>query len=365
MLKTDAIQKTLISCFESGSYSVSGVPSEIRLASEFGVSRMTARKALLQLEELEHLKRLPNGRLVLADRWSDLSQAKILVLCPAWPNVPSGMHYQGLCKAAEFVKAQLRFVKFNHWDDPVILESLSCVTTSGATSNARSEPYAGAVIFPPPEPIPRMTQRKICSENLPIVMIDSDLSDLGLTSILSAPENSTQIIMQHLAQVSEGPIDCFNTQPIDGPVKMIFKQWESQLKQLNRTGQLINDPVKSYENAMPKALKLARTYFDGVGSQMPRAVMCTTDFVAMAFLHAVHERQLPIGTDLKVATINTSDGFSSYFNPSLTALEQSDCAQEFERCFQWMVLGESWDGEKLLQVESLKLFWGQSSGARK
>lgn len=363
MKKIDTVQNILVARLKGGDYGCVGIPSETQLALEFGVSRMTARKALLALEQTKMLERASNGRLTPAGRFDAAVLPRIVVLCPAWPNYPSGMMYQGLSKAAAEVGAQLRTVKFEQWNDPVITETLAGAMRTGKA--AQPGIYSGVVLFPSSEPMPEFLMNRLCEKRLRVLIVDEDYSSRGIVSLLPTPGSAATQVVKYLADISEGPIDCFNTQPVADPERTIFHAWREELRRLGRGGELINDPVHPYENAMPKAAELARKYFTGPGGLLPRAILCTTDFVALSLLNVVNELGLPIGRELKVAAVHSSGGFNEYFSPSLTALADTDCADHFSRCFRWMVSGDAWKGGRLLQEKNLRLFVGGSTEHRK
>jgi alpha-L-fucosidase len=51
-----------------------------------------------------------------------------------------------------------------------------------------------------------------------VAIVNRDLSAAGVVSLMAVPEAVTMAVLEHLTAVSNGPIDCFNTQPVDDAV---------------------------------------------------------------------------------------------------------------------------------------------------
>ena len=85
MPKYDAICKLMEKRIQHGDYITKDFPAEERLAAEMGVSRMTARRAVLQLLNRGVLIRKPNGRVsVNRERSQGTPRLQIALLMPAF-----------------------------------------------------------------------------------------------------------------------------------------------------------------------------------------------------------------------------------------------------------------------------------------
>jgi len=123
----------------NGDYHVGGIPAERDLADEIGVSRMTARKAVMKLIEEGYLYRLPNGRLEIRNR---SSQPQVALLAPAHPSGETDEWNIALSKLSRKYKFMFKPVYYYHNDDPVIK---STVASFDCTFFLPPAPSAGLV----------------------------------------------------------------------------------------------------------------------------------------------------------------------------------------------------------------------------
>jgi len=151
-----------------GDYALREMPTEQELANEIGVSRMTARRAMLELIERGVVARKPHGRVTVSPDLPDNRTLRLALLTPAHPSSQYQKWMHSTERVAYVAKAHLQTVNYAHWDDPVIGRSLAN--------------FDGVFIVATSEPMPARV-RTMLSKAGNVVALDSDWSDMGVPSI--------------------------------------------------------------------------------------------------------------------------------------------------------------------------------------
>lgn len=330
-----------------GDYTLDNLPTEQEFADEVGVSRMTARKAMLHLVEKGVIVREPHRRPTVNARHERLrGKVNMAVLTPAY----SALQYDNWVKSVERCAAtrdvMVRVVHYVHWDDPVIPQSLgSC---------------AGVLLVPNSEPIPsRLLSRFAEAKNL--VALDGNLTEQGVPSIQTIQSVAVQRIADHLYGLGHRVIDCLNTQPHDRQIEDRLDHW-GLWKQIHKvSGRLIDEPVDSYNEPTSKAYSVMKRLLaeDRLDST---AILCLTNAAAEGASRAVYEHGLTIGRDVSICAVDGAK-VSRYAIPSRTALQTLDLDPYVEMAMNWLASGAAeWPGKLLVQPGPLDLFEGESTG---
>ena len=122
--KHQEISRLLKQRIESGSYLDQPIPGERALATEAGVSYMTARKAVQNLVDQKVLTRAKNGRLTANAKLPINKAARTYTLItPAFES----FSYTNAKLAIERVMSQyngvLKMTGYRHWHDPALMSA--------------------------------------------------------------------------------------------------------------------------------------------------------------------------------------------------------------------------------------------------
>ena len=174
-MKHHYVSQLLERRIRKGDYALTGMPAERDLAGEVGVSRVTIRRALEDLQCKGFIERLPNRRVVLsAKARTAIGNLQLAVVAPS--NDSFSLDIQQWAAAAESVSraagARLRVVNYHHWDDAAISDAL------------RS--YDGVFFVTNSEPIPAWAATLLESSDR-VVSLSDDLTHLGVPSIVLFP----------------------------------------------------------------------------------------------------------------------------------------------------------------------------------
>lgn len=357
MSKSNEIIRLMESRLRVGDFVREGVPSEEALAVDVGVSRMTARKVLLELERRGMVVRNHTGRRTFARRVQDRAPRQVVVLRQSWMDRASAQAIHELREAALASGLQLRTLEFLHWDDPVITQAL---VQAERDADSPGEGIAGILIVPPAEPMPETLIRRLADAPTRVVVETLDLSERGIPSIQTVHPDALVTVLDHLAGLGAGAIDCFNTQPEDSGIVGMLDAFDRWHRTSNRDGIRFSRPVVSYDDPVKQARQVGVEYFSLRSGRLPRAVFCLTEAAAMGLMRCAADLGVRVGQDLAMAALKDS-GHATYLVPSLTCVRRSPREAMYRKCLDWMAGGEAWSGPHLITPKTCELFVGESS----
>ena len=347
MSKRDSLSDQLKTRVAHGYYALKPLPSERQLATECGVSYMTARRAVQQLIEEGLIARGVNGRLEIdRSQESDQQFLSIALLRPSSRPHNPDVYGVSLERAMSARRGSVRSVEFVHWDDPLISDVLRA--------------FDGVFVIPSSEPIPALVLQRFRESERPLAVLGMDLSHVGIPSITHIPAVFAQRLLDHLEAVGCRRIACLNTQPLDDVVRERIDQWRVWAVVHRHPQILIDQPTQSYSSTFQQAYmhmgELLRA-----GEFDADALLCTTTPAAMGAMRALHEAGIKPGVEVAVCAID-GEGIAPYFIPSLTAVEEPDPTQYIAYCLEWMAAGgKAWKGSLHMQPADVPLVFREST----
>ena len=333
-----------------GDYALKSIPSERILAKELGVNYMTVRRGLNILEKEKLLVRQPNGRVrVRRTRQEGKSLLNIAYLVPTIMSYDVEMWRLALETAVEKIGGSLRTILFVHWNDPLLLDAI--------------EGFDGVFLRPEPEGIPEEVSARLRRPEHPVIVVDQNLSDLGIPSIQLFPPASVQRLLDHLNSVGRRKIACLNVEPDHEPIKQRINQWRLWMIAHGFRAPLINEPVKPHALAITSAYTVMKSVLEK-GAPEFDGLFCTTMAAAMGAVRACLDAGIRPGHDLAICAAN-GEGISAMLYPTMTSLEAPDPVPYIQYCLEWIAKGNShWEGPLLLQPDQIPMYIGESTVPR-
>lgn len=343
-MKYQQIAQLLRKRIEHGDYTGKDLPSEIALAQETGVSRMTARKALLELVGKKILVRQKSGRLICNGLESG-KQPTVALLTPAWSSSEFDLWRMALERCAAKYKLGIRRVDYVHWDDPAVVETLNS--------------YRGVFLFPGSEDMPDHIRAYLLAHPR-LVVLGKDFSRLGILSVYLFPEIHLNRLLDLLRGHGHKKIDCLNIQPMDDIIEGRIRQWRGWLQMNGLKGDLLDGKCAPFSEPTANAYQLMTAVLDKPGVK-PKALLCLSINCAFGAVRACVDNGLTPGKDIEICAVN-GQGMARYLCPSVTCLEWGNPAVFLDMALQWVKSEKgAWSGPLLLQPDMPTLFLGETT----
>ena len=341
------VAETLRKRILQGSYAIRPIPSERRLAVEFGVNYMTVRRGLKLLEDEGLLTRHNHRRVKVTQPEQETKKHfNFGFLMPTLASRALELWRTAMEKAIINRPCSVRPLLYMHWDDPILTDAVAG--------------FDGVFLNPVPEKLPDSIAAVLRDSKNRLVVVDHDFSNYGIPSIRIFPPVFIQRLLDHLESLGHTRIGCFNTQPDNSEVRERIDQWRFWMAIHGFSGRLVNSAVPAHGDPMLQAYKL----MDEILREPVReetAWFFITAPAALGAMRAVLDHGLTPGRDLALCTAN-SEGQGSMFNPRLTSLEVSDPTPFISYCIDWMSQkDQNWKGPLLMQPAELPLMIYEST----
>jgi len=340
---TNVLERRII----RGDYALRDLPTENELASEVGVSRMTARRAFTKLIESGLVVRKPYGKLTVNDEHrSRATHLQVAFLAPRYSSDDFDMwrfHLENACKP---IKAHMHLHSYVDWEDPSVSQAFTkfdCVFLIPRMA----------------EPIPDFIVKRMqaCAH---VVSLSADMTALGIPSLQLLSPVAIHRVADHLYSLGHREIACVNSQPHGGVIDARIEQFNLWKRMYGVTGELLDDPVKPFEHATPRAYDIMKRRLDA-GDFTATAVLSITDAATTGILRALQERGLKVPQDISVCGVEAGE-LPQYQVPSRTALKQPNPEPYLRACLNWIEQNTPWDGPLLVTSNHVELFVGESTG---
>ncbi len=328
-----------------GDYLLDSIPGERKIAEETGVSYMTARRAVQELLDEEVLIRHPTGALDVHPRFSRRNKpAEVVLLCPAYPSSYLTQLRSFVSDFAIERSIAVRPAQFVHWDEKTVVEAV--------------EQAKGTFIIPYGPEIPARLVEPF--QDNKVVILDGDFTGEGLPSIRLFSDRCIERVLDHLYELGHRHVDCVNTQNRNPEIDRRIDIWDRWCRRRGVKGDLRDDPTPVFTDPTIVAYRLMSRIVDEKQSRAT-AFIGTTCPAAIGAIRACWERNIRVGDDLSIATVNIEPP-AEFFCPSITGLNTPDLSDPLGKCFDWFGSRMSWRGPILMEPKESVLFKGESTG---
>lgn len=334
---------------ERGDYTLRKLPSEMELAEETGVSRMTARKAIMHLIDAGVFHRNMHGRLELGRQSRAGRVHQFAFLVPPVISEDIQAWQWAVEIAVTSIKGILRPILYTDWNDVLISDAL--------------KGFDGVFLMQAGESVPDDVVTDFRSSPTPVVSLDLDLSKRGIPSILIFPPKAIWRLLDHVKRLGHENIACLHTCKSNTAFGQRIEAWKQWTDKNGLKGELYDLPGKSGAidyGAVQAEKKLSALLKNG--DFRATAILCTNSWTALGAKRAIEKNGLTVGKDISICAIN-DEMLAPWLTPTLTSLQIANTKALLGKCVEWMANGgKSWNGSKLLTPKTVPLFKGESTG---
>jgi len=347
--KFRGIARMLKQRVERGDYALKKLPSEMELADETGVSRMTARKALTHLIDAGVFKRTMHGRLELGPVSHAGKVHQFAFLMPPVISEDIQAWQWAVEIAIMSVKGVLRPIVYTDWNDVLIGDAL--------------KGFDGIFLMQAGADIPDDVVALFRTSPNPVVSLDLDLSKRGIPSVLLFPKQAIWRLLDHVHRLGHRNIACLHTCKSNVVFRQRIEYWQLWKDKHGVAGNLYDCPGQ--KDAIDYgAEKAEQELYDRLqaGTFKATAIICTNIWTALGAKRAIERHGMTVGKEISVCAIN-DEMLAPWLTPTLTSLRIPDPTSLLGKCVKWMTDGGvGWTGSKLLTPKTVPLFKGDSTG---
>ena len=344
MAKYHDIAEAITQRIEHGDYRLRGFPSHAGLVAELGVDARTVSRAISSLIDRGLLVRRDTGRVEMASH--ETRALHLGLLMPPWPSAIILQWYRWIEQACQSRNWSLRTVVYTHWHDAAISEAVRGLD--------------GQFVLSIGDNVPDALLNKWRDEASSLVVLEQDVSAHNIPCLRCHNPSAVQQLIEHLKDCGVKRVHCLNTQPDNSIIRELIDAWQLWTSANGIRGELVNDPVKPFEEAIEASVRLATPLIrDRV--QPSDAVLGLTSAAAVGAVRAAATIGRPAGPDLPIVSVDDWAGRARWLTPSLTCLTPTNLNPLIQVCLDYMERGQEWVGPFLLQPPTMDLFTGEST----
>lgn len=334
---------------EKGDYATQAFPSARKLATDVGVSYLTARKAISHLAQTGTLEQLENGRMEIAQNPKRNQEGmRIAMLVPALQSFAFIEWFDCITHVVQNFGGTVRVVPYVHDNDHLITQTLG-------------GDYDGFFLIPPAEisePVKQQLQRMVGK----VVVLWYDMTDMGHPRLDGGAFLNISKLMAHFHDLGCKRVDCLCTQKKRklGSVDIRINHWEKALDHHQMSGHLWrwDEPEKLVSEM--RAYELTQRMLDSDGP-MPDALFCVTNQPVMGVYRCLYDAGLVVGKDIAVGSFGAPER-SKLMVPSLTTINTGPSVKYVKQAVQWLLCsGQSKLKSMHLEPTNCKVLIGESS----
>lgn len=325
-----------------GDYHGTSLPSEKVLATEFGVSYMTARRAVQGLIAAGLLRRQGNARLAMPGR-SVRPRIQLAFAMPASTMRHLGDWIKSIEVVAEENEATLRLIPYLDSDDPALLEALG-------------SQYSGTFLMAA-HPMRELMAARIRSISDRVVTLFDRFPDWRVPSLDDSSLTGVTLLVAHLAERGHRRIDSINAEKMRPMTQDSIQTWEKALTDLGLEGHHHEFSDLDHGLSEMRAYLGAKSLL--ARRDRPTALLSTSVAAARGLYRAAYEHHLQVGRDISICA-RGSQARARLMTPSLTCLVLPEREPYIRQALKWMLSKSSRPPQHGFRPKSAALHEGES-----
>jgi DNA-binding LacI/PurR family transcriptional regulator len=308
--KHQQVREGLIAAIRNGEYSPGAkLPAERDLAERYGVSYMTARRAVSDMVEADLLERRPReGTFVRPHTARRLATVTVHLICPAHDNAVSR---QFLRYGARLVEEKGWRVHALRWQSEELRAGVRALENGDLALVLSGGPELQG---PFGETLQKAAGRA--------VLIGNRLDGVGVPSVLADDAQAIRLAVSHLKSRGHEKIALVSDHPDHAVDRVQIAAWRACFgdeapKDLERRLIAVNTP--RYDSQPEYAYKAVRRYLTGNRADAT-ALICLSDEIALAALAACRDAGRDVPGNLSLIATGDSP-LMAFAQPAVTCID--------------------------------------------
>lgn len=305
MLKYVEIAQMLKRRILNEDYALSRMPGARKLASEVGVSYMTARQAVSYLLDDGVLIKEGSGRCVVNPEYREKKTLTVAFLSGqgasnynVWENA--------VRRAADELGANFRAVHYSHNDDPVIAEVIN--------GDFDLVFFKHVLVGYP------FIKDLVIRNRDKVITLFHDLSSHGVRCFDGPEPVATTALVEYLYGLGHRRFASFHISMVTESLASKLDFWEGRIREYGLESQRFEFELdECYEYSLVPAYDNSGLVF--AGSEVPTAVFCPSLEYAIGLCRYCHEHGTAVGSDISICSFGQPEQAATYI-PSITIIDR-------------------------------------------
>jgi len=310
-VKHQEVRAAIMAAIRSGEFQIGHrLPSERELAERFGVSYMTARRAVSEMVEADLLERRPRqGTYILSHSRKRLSTTTVNLICTAYGSstLKTFLRLGARAAAARGWRNHMIRLQIGH-ERPAVRAVESGELALVLVSGPELQGALGAAMQ-------RAQGRAI--------LIGNRLDSLGVPSVLADDAQAIRLAVEHLKSAGHRAIALLSDRPDHAVDRVQIAAWRScflgewNSRELEKRLIVANTPL--FEHQPDYAYQAVRRYLAGKQADAT-ALISLSDEMTLAALAACRDADRPVPQ--KMSLINSGDSsLMAFANPGVSCVD--------------------------------------------
>jgi len=194
-----------------------------------------------------------------------------------------------------------------------------CEVMQGALRNLRERRVDGILLAPCAEPTPEALTRFIAETGMPMVLIDREIDELPLDTVISDNVSGTYQAAKHLLDVGRQRIGLINLPLMISTGRSRLEGYQQALKEYGRPVE--EALIATGGRGADEGYRQATTLLSLPTSQRPDALLVASHLMTLGAVKALRDRALRIPEDVAVIGFDDTE-WAPLIDPPLTVVNQ-------------------------------------------
>ena len=310
--KHSRVRELLVAAIRAGEFAPGEqLPGERDVAARYGVSYMTARRAITEMVEADLLERRPNrGTFVRAQGSRRLAAVTVNLIFPL----------QQSSFSEQFTQTALAGIARRGWHSHLV-QLQSGRERAAVRALQSGEP---AIILAPHIEAP--LEAAIRAATGTVVLIANRLSDDSVPSIMGDDAQAMRLILERLQTLGHRNIGFISRHPNHPIEQLRYQQWRQACAQFAAPDEIARRYIRAFESYVTPDVSAAHQIYGAVRAYLEApacdvtALICAGDTMAISAMAACRDAGYPVPDKMSLVTIGDS-AMMEFTHPAISCVD--------------------------------------------